>query len=154
MSPTAPAERVREAMERVAAEVAPKVVVEVTVDERGITGRFVGEDVSALIGHHGQTLDAIQHVTYRIAYQGLDERGRLMVDAGGYRERRAAALRATADQAADAAVADDRAVSLEAMSALERKIVHEHLKGRGDVETYSEGEEPNRHLVVAPLVEE
>ncbi len=154
MSPSEPAERVRETMERIAAVVAPEAVVDVTVDEQGVMGRFVGEDASALIGHHGQTLDAIQHVTYRIAYQGLDERGRLMVDAGGYRERRAAALYATADQAADAAVTDDRPVSLEAMSALERKLVHEHLKGRGDVETYSEGEEPNRHLVVAPVVED
>ena len=48
---------------------------------------------------------------------------------------------------------DRRPVALEAMSALERKVVHEHLKGRHDVETYSEGEEPARRLVVAPLVE-
>jgi len=62
------------------------------------------------------------------------------------------ALRAAADQAAEAAVHDQRAVTLEAMTALERKVVHEHLKGRHDVETYSEGEEPDRRLVVAPLV--
>ena len=48
---------------------------------------------------------------------------------------------------------DRRPVPLEAMSALERKVVHEHLKGRHDVETYSEGQEPSRRLVVAPLVD-
>ena len=62
------------------------------------------------------------------------------------------ALRATADQAAEAAVREGRPVPLESMSALERKVVHEHLKTRHDVETYSEGEEPARHLVVSPLV--
>jgi spoIIIJ-associated protein len=77
----------------------------------------------------------------------------VVVDAAGYRERRAVALRAAADQAAETAIHDRRAVSLEAMSALERKVVHEHLKARHDVETYSEGQEPDRRLVVAPLVD-
>jgi spoIIIJ-associated protein len=62
------------------------------------------------------------------------------------------ALRAAADQAAETAVHDRRPVALEAMSALERKVVHEHLKSRHDVETYSEGQEPDRRLVVAPVV--
>ncbi len=77
----------------------------------------------------------------------------MVVDAAGYRERRAVALRAAADQAAEAAIRDGRPVALEAMSALERKVVHEHLKARHDVETYSEGQEPDRRLVVAPLVD-
>ena len=63
------------------------------------------------------------------------------------------ALRATADQAAQQAISGRRAVSLDAMSALERKVIHEHLKDRHDVETYSEGQEPSRYLVVAPLVD-
>ena len=84
--------------------------------------------------------------------QGVVVRKRVVVDAAGYRERRAVALRASADQAAEAAVHDQRTVTLEAMTALERKVVHEHLKSRHDVETYSEGEEPDRRLVVAPLV--
>ena len=83
----------------------------------------------------------------------LGEPLRVVVDAAGYRERRAVALRAAADQAAEAAVHDRRPVTLEAMSAQERKVVHEHLKARHDVETYSEGQEPDRRLVVAPLVE-
>ena len=100
----------------------------------------------------GQTIDAIQHLAYRIAFRGMEARRRVVVDAAGYRERRAVALRAAADQAAEAAVHDGRPVPLEAMSALERKVVHEHLKSRHDVETYSEGQEPSRRLVVAPLV--
>jgi spoIIIJ-associated protein len=127
--------------------------VEIDELDEGLSARFAGEDVAPLIGHHGQTLDAIQHVAFRYAYRGEPDRGRLSVDAGGYRERRAAALRSTADQAAEAAVQGGRPVALDAMSALERRVVHEHLKGRPDVETYSEGQEPRRHLVVAPLVE-
>ena len=147
-----PAERVRELMERIASEAGVDASVLVDEDDDGVTAEFVGDDLGLLIGHHGQTIDAIQHLAYRIAFRGMDVRGRVVVDAAGYRERRAVALRAAADQAAEAAVHDGRPVPLEAMSALERKVVHEHLKSRHDVETYSEGQEPSRRLVVAPLV--
>jgi spoIIIJ-associated protein len=147
-----PAERVRELMERIASETGVDASVLVNEDDDGVTGEFVGDDLGLLIGHHGQTIDAIQHLAYRIAFRGMEARRRVVVDAAGYRERRAVALRAAADQAAEAAVHDGRPVPLEAMSALERKVVHEHLKSRHDVETYSEGQEPSRRLVVAPLV--
>ena len=151
-----PAERVRELMERIAAAAGVDTAVEVREDDDGLHAEFVGEDLGLLIGHHGQTIDAIQHLAYRIASQNSDPahpRVSVLVDAAGYRERRAETLRATADQAAQTAISDRRAVPLEAMSALERKVIHEHLKDRHDVETYSEGQEPSRHLVVAPLVD-
>jgi spoIIIJ-associated protein len=150
---TAAGERVRELLERLADEIGVDADVEVREDEDGVTAEYVGDDLGLLIGHHGQTIDAIQHIAYRIAYRGERDRKGVIVDAAGYRERRAVALRAAADQAAETAVSDRRAVSLEAMSALERKVVHEHLKTRHDVETYSEGQEPDRRLVVAPLVD-
>jgi spoIIIJ-associated protein len=146
------ASRVHELLERVVREVGIDATVRVQEDHDAVTGEIVGDDLGLIIGHHGQTIDAIQHLAYRIAYRGATNRKRVVVDAAGYRERRAVALRAAADQAAEAAVHDRRPVALEAMSALERKVVHEHLKGRHDVETYSEGEEPARRLVVAPLV--
>jgi spoIIIJ-associated protein len=147
------AARVREMLERIAAEAGVEATVEVHEDDESITGTFVGEDLGLLIGHHGQTIDALQHLAYRFAFSGPEGRKRVVVDAAGYRERRAVALRATADQAAEAAIHDGRPVALEAMNALERKVVHEHLKGRHDVETYSEGDEPARRLVVAPVVQ-
>jgi spoIIIJ-associated protein len=146
------ARRVRELMERIVAEFGVEATVEVREDDEGVTAEFRGNELGLVIGHRGQTIDAIQHLAYRIAFRGVDARKRVAVDAAGYRERRAVALRAAADQAAEAAVHDHRAVTLEAMSALERKVVHEHLKSRHDVETYSEGQEPSRRLVVAPLV--
>jgi spoIIIJ-associated protein len=144
---------VRELLERVAAGIGVEASVRVEQDADGVTAEFVGDDLGLLIGHHGQTIDAIQHLAYRIAFRRCGAPVRVVVDAAGYRERRAVALRATADQAAETAIHDRRPVSLEAMSALERKVVHEHLKGRHDVETYSEGQEPDRRLVVAPLVD-
>jgi len=145
--------RVRELLERIAAAAGVDAVVEISEDADGVTAAYVGEDLGVLIGRHGQTIDAIQHLAYRFAVVGDQERKRVVVDAAGYRERRAVALRAAADQAADTAVQDHRTVSLEAMSPLERKVIHEHLKTRHDVETYSEGQEPARRLVVAPLLD-
>jgi spoIIIJ-associated protein len=145
--------RVQDVLERIAAEVGVEATVEVREDDEGVLAEYVGDDLGLLIGHHGQTIDAIQHLAYRIAFRGASARKRVEVDAAGYRERRAVALRAAADQAAETAIGDRRPVSLEAMTALERKVVHEHLKNRHDVETYSEGQEPSRRLVVAPLVE-
>ena len=145
-------ERVRSLLEQIAAAAGLTATIEVSEDEEQIRAAFTGEDLGILIGPGGQTIDAIQHLAYRIAFRGSDARKGVLVDAGGYRERRAVGLRAAADQAAEAAVRDRRPVPLEPMSAIERKLVHEHLRTRRDVETYSEGEEPARRLVVAPLV--
>jgi spoIIIJ-associated protein len=147
------AECVQEVLEQIATGIGVEADVKLSEDGELVNAEFVGADLGLLIGHHGQTIDAIQHLAYRIAFRRCGEPMRVMVDAAGYRERRAVALKAAADQAAEAAVHDGRAIALEAMSALERKVVHEHLKARHDVETYSEGQEPQRRLVVAPLVE-
>jgi spoIIIJ-associated protein len=143
----------QEVLERIGQGIGIEAEVRVRQDGDLLVGEFVGEDMGLLIGHHGQTIDAIQHLAYRMVFRRIDRPLKLMVDAGGYRDRRALALKATADQAAEAAIHDRRPVALEAMSALERKVVHEHLKTRHDVETYSEGQEPDRHLVVAPILQ-
>ncbi len=147
-----PSDRVLELLERIAGEFDVDAEVEIAEDDERITAEYHGDDLGVLIGHHGQTIDAIQHLAYRIAYHGETGRKQVVVDAAGYRERRAVTLRASGDQAAEAAIRDGRPVALEPMSALERKVVHEHLKSRHDVETYSEGQEPSRRLVVAPLL--
>ncbi len=110
-----------------------------------------GDDLGLLIGKHGQTIDALQHIAYRAAFRGDGDRKQVTVDAAGYRERRAAALHRMADRAAADAIRFDRPVELEPMRAPERKIVHNYLSERGDVETHSEGDEPDRRLVVSPL---
>ncbi len=149
----APASAVEDLLTRIADGFDLVADVEVEETPEAIEGRYVGEDLGFLIGHHGAVIDAIQHLAYRIAFRGGGARKQVSVDAGGYRERRAVSLRSAADQAAEAALRERRNVSLDPMPALERKVVHEHLKTRRDIETYSEGQEPNRHLVVAPLVD-
>jgi spoIIIJ-associated protein len=144
--------RVHELLERILEAVGIEATVHVEEDADEVRADLEGEDLGLLIGRHGQMIDAIQHIAYRVACRGAANRKRVVVDAAGYRERRAVALRAAADQAAEAAIHDQRPIRLDAMTALERKVVHEHLKTRHDVETYSEGEEPDRRLVVAPLV--
>lgn len=146
------AEGVREVLTRIAAAMGLEATIEIEETEDAVNARFSGDDLGALIGHHGAVIDAVQHLAYRVAYPGGGERKQVTVDAGGYRERRAAALRSAADQAAEAAIRQGRPVALDPMGALERKVVHEHLKSRHDVETYSEGQEPSRRLVVAPVV--
>jgi spoIIIJ-associated protein len=148
-----PADRVQELLEWIADTAGIEADVEIHEDGAGLIAEYVGDDLAVLIGHHGQTIDAIQHLAYRIASRGEEPRVSVLVDAAGYRERRAVTLRQAADQAAETALREDRPVPLEPMSALERKVIHEHLKDRRNLETYSEGQEPSRHLVVAPLLE-
>ncbi len=74
----------------------------------------------------------------------------MVVDAAGYRGRRAEVLKRQADEAADTALRSSRPVALDAMTSSERRVVHEYLRDRGDVDTHSEGDEPHRHLVISP----
>ena len=148
-----PAARVEALLRQVAVAASLRSDVVVHEDADRLIGEFVGEDAEALIADHGRTLDAIQHLAYRTAFGAASPRKAVVVDAAGYRSQRATALRAAADQAVAAAIREGRAVELEPMSAIERKLVHEHLRDRLEVETYSEGEEPGRRLVVAPLVD-
>jgi spoIIIJ-associated protein len=129
--------------------------VEVETEGEVVTGTVHGEDLGLFIGRHGQTIDAVQHVAFRVALaRGAGNEGdlRIIIDAEGYRARRAEALHRLADQAAEDARRYGRPVAMDAMTASERKLVHEYLRDHGDVETYSEGDEPDRHLVIAPLV--
>jgi spoIIIJ-associated protein len=124
--------------------------VSIEYREGVLTGRVLGDDLGLFIGRHGQTIDAVQHLAQRIVLRGGESELRLMVDAGGYRARRAKALRAEADDAAEEALRTGRSVELDPMPALERRLVHEHLRDRSELETYSEGVEPDRYLIVSP----
>lgn len=143
-------ERVRRMLEEIVDAVGVDAAIEVSEDRDGVHANLDGEDLGLLIGRHGQTIDAIQHLAYRVAYRGEDDRKRVTVDAAGYRERRAALLHQDADEAADEALRTREPVALDAMNAVERRVVHEYLRDREGIETYSEGDEPDRYLVVAP----
>ena len=128
-----------------------EVVIGEAEDE--LRGTLVGEELGLFIGRHGQTIDAVQHLAMRIIANHAERPAtprRIVIDAEGYRARRQEALEKQADRAADEALRYGRPVALDAMTASERRHVHEHLRDRGDVETQSEGDEPDRHLVVSP----
>ena len=147
----APKDVVADLLERIVDALDLDGDVEVSDDGETVTGTVHGDDLGLFIGHHGQTIDAVQHLASRMIHgEGHRPARRVIIDAGGYRERRREALVGMADDAADEALREDRAVALEPMSAGERRIVHEHLRDRDGIETYSEGEEPDRHLVVEP----
>jgi spoIIIJ-associated protein len=151
--PEEPADRVVAVLDRVLDEldVAAEVEIEET-DEEILAVIDADEDLGILIGRRGQTLDALQLLCYRAAFQGRSERKRVTVDAARYRERRRDLLTEEAGIAAERAARNGEQVRLEPMSASERRMVHEVLKERSDVETFSEGDDPERRVVVAPLV--
>jgi spoIIIJ-associated protein len=111
-----------------------------------------GDDVGLLIGRRGQTIDAVQLICYRAAFRGLQDRKRVVVDAAGYRQRRREMVEGQADRAAERALSTGKEIELEPMTPAERKMVHDHLVERSGIETFSEGEEPERCVIVAPLV--
>ena len=145
-----PIELLEELLEEVADGLSLEVDVEVEEADGVLAGRLEGEDVGLFIGRHGQTIDAVQHLAQRIVFPDGPSAVRVVIDANGYRDRRAQALRAEADDAADQALSSGKPVELDPLPPFERRIVHEYLRERGDVETHSEGNEPERYLVITP----
>jgi spoIIIJ-associated protein len=145
-------EAVRELLERVVAALGLEdASVDVVDDGETCTGTVHGAELGLFIGRHGQTIDAVQHLAQRVSGPHSGEGSRVVIDAEGYRERRQALLERQAAQAAEDALQFGRPVALDAMTASERRLVHEFLRDNAKVQTYSEGDEPDRHLVVAPL---
>ena len=141
----------RELLERVVSALDVEARVDVTEADEEVVATVTGGDLGVLIGRHGQMIDALQYLANAMAHRSVgDERRRIVVDAAGYRARRSATLETLARRSAEQASATGRRVELEPMSAVERRIVHEALKDDPEVETASEGVEPNRYVVVLP----
>jgi spoIIIJ-associated protein len=141
----------RELLERTLAALGVTATIGVVEAEESVTATVSGHDLGVLIGRHGQMIDALQYLANAMAHRAVgDERRRIVIDAAGYRERRAATLEALARRSAEQASATGRRVELEPMSSVERRLVHEALKDDPEVETESEGTEPHRYVVVLP----
>ena len=113
---------------------------------------IVGEDASSLIGHHGDTLDALQYLanlaSARKNVNGERDKSRVTLDIEGYRKKREETLRALARRMAAKAVRNKRSVMLEPMSAYERRIIHSEIQGIEGVSTNSIGSDNNRKIVI------
>ncbi len=111
---------------------------------------IVGDNLGALIGPRGTTLDALQELTRLAVVQQTGVRSRLMLDIGGYRAQRRLDLLAVGKNAAERVKANGDPVSLEPMNPFERKVVHDAVSQIQGVRSESEGEEPDRRVVVLP----
>ncbi|GAA3393894.1 Jag family protein [Cryptosporangium minutisporangium] len=108
----------------------------------------IGDELDALIGPRGTTLDALQELTRLAVVQQTGVRSRLMLDVGGYRAKRRQELVAIAKNAVEQARSLGEPVKLSPMNPFERKVVHDAISAIGDVRSESEGEEPERRVVV------
>jgi spoIIIJ-associated protein len=149
--PDEPGERVRQLVSRVAVALDLRASVDIEETDEAIRATVNGDDLGILIGKHGSTIDALQHLALRVAYKGGAADRQVIVDAAGYRERREMTLQRAADRAVADALDFGRPVELEPMTAAERRLVHTYLRDRSDIQTHSEGDEPDRRLVVSPV---
>jgi spoIIIJ-associated protein len=143
-------ERVRDVVERIASAIDPELSVTVAEHGTRVLAVASGGDTARLIGRHGQTIDAVQHLAAAAALPGSDGEWEIVVDTAGYRARRERRLRALALKAAERAQREARPQALEPMSSAERRIVHTVLVDHPAVETASEGRDPARFVVVRP----
>ena len=133
-------------MEHLKVEAAPDIFV---TSEGNYKVILQGQDLGAIIGRRGETLDAIQQLTSYTVNRGQSKRVRIHVDAEGYRAKREESLQRLAVKVAGKVVRFRRSVTLEPMNAYERHVIHTALQDFDGVTTYSTGMDPNRRVVVA-----
>lgn len=131
-------------------------VGEVTIDEYdGDEGELIlditGEDLAVLIGRHGKTLDALQLLVSAITVRSIGYRYPIVIDVEGYKARQRQKLENIARSSANRAATQHRSIKLRPMTPYERRIVHIALRDDDRVETASEGEGADRHVVVIPV---
>ncbi|RDW15248.1 protein jag [Oceanobacillus arenosus] len=126
------------------------VDIAMKVKGNDITFDLSGENIALLIGKRGQTLNALQYLTHLVLNKDNKAYYTVTLDAEGYRSRRAETLETLALRMADKALRLNKKVALEPMPAYERKIIHSKLQHHQSVSTYSDGDEPHRHIVIKP----
>jgi spoIIIJ-associated protein len=121
------------------------------IDDETVEVAATGSDLGILVGPRGATLTALQDLTRTyVQRQSVSRTDRILVDVGGYREKRSAALRRFTQGIVDEVKESGEERALEPMSAPDRKVVHDAVNELEGVETRSEGEEPRRYIVIAP----
>ena len=146
----AKAERIRQFLVGLMAQLEVDAAPEICLgEEGGYKVVLQGQNLGAIIGRRGETLDAIQQLTNYTINRGQSKRTRVHIDAEGYRAKREEALKRLAEKVAGKVVKYRKNVMLESMNAYERHVIHSALQEYPDVTTYSTGTEPNRRTVVA-----
>ena len=143
-------EETKQYLENVANGMGSSIHVEVHRKGKEITFDLVGDKIALLIGKRGQTLNALQYLTQLTINGKTNQYVTVIVDAEGYRGRRKETLIQLSNRLADKAITTRQDVKLEAMPSNERKIIHTALQHHHEVSTYSDGNEPHRHVVIKP----
>ena len=131
-----------------AMELEVELKMEYKAEDGSLEVEFIGQDMGILIGKRGQTLDSLQYLTSLVVNKGRQGYVRVKLDTEDYRNRRKETLENLAKSIAYKVRKTRKPVSLEPMNPYERRIIHSALQGNRYVETYSEGSEPYRHVVV------
>jgi len=126
------------------------VIIKTSIEENHVTFEMDGNNIAILIGKRGQTLNALQYLAHLALNKDSEKYYTVTLDAEGYRARRKETLEALAHKMANKAKRLKKKVALEPMPAYERKIIHSALQNQGDISTYSDGQEPHRHIVIKP----
>ncbi len=129
-------------------------VVNEETDEEQVLYNISSPDLGIIIGHRGETLDALQYLASLVVNRNTPNYYRVLLDAEGYREKRRKTLERLASKLAKKAITTGRKVMLEPMPPHERRIIHITLKGDERVQTYSEGKEPYRRVMIVAGDEE
>lgn len=134
----------------VAAQMGAPVTIHTDVKDRDITMELESDKVAMLIGKRGQTLNSLQYLAQLVVNRESDQFYTVMIDAEGYRGRRRETLESLAERLADKSIRTGKDVRIEPMPSYERKIIHAVLQSNREVETYSDGKEPRRFVVIRP----
>lgn len=125
------------------------VTVERMDESDAVKLNVTGSDLGILIGRRGQTLDSLQYLVNIVANRHSDHHLRIVLDAEQFRERRRQTLEALSERMAMRVIRTRKEIMLEPMTSQERKIIHARLQTNPNVKTYSQGDEPNRRIVIA-----
>ena len=117
--------------------------------ENDVLVELNGDNTGYLIGYRGEVLNYLQTILTNIASRGLNCKVKVLLDICGYREKREKDLENLANKIADNVIRNKKSITLEPMSAYERKLIHLKLQGNDKIETHSVGEEPYRKVVVS-----
>jgi spoIIIJ-associated protein len=124
--------------------------IDLSEDDEGVHLDVEGEGLGMIIGHRGETLDALQYIVSLMANRGSDEFKRVTIDTGNYREKREKTLTSLARRIAVSSVKTRRCTTLEPMNPYERRIIHTAVQEINGADSWSVGTEPNRRVVIGP----
>ncbi|UOQ49575.1 protein jag [Gracilibacillus caseinilyticus] len=145
-----PVEKIQKYVKNIVNEFDGQFDIETKVVQNEVMIQLSGEKIALLIGKRGQTLNALQYLAQLAMHQYSEKYYSVTIDAEGYRERRKETLISLAERLADRASKTKKDVKIEPMPSYERKVIHTALQKRSDIATDSQGDEPNRYVVIKP----